>query len=299
MRGSASDTPYQRRRTYLILVATLLIVSLFLILISRTETEAFSKPRAAIEAVTAPVAEVISVPVLGTQKLLSDLSKRTTVFEENKLLKLENERLKDIEIKSDALQLQINRLEEILKTDIVSDLNVDKIPARAVVETKGPFVRSALLNVGQIHGVKEGHAVMTTRGLYGHVLRSGSRSSRVLQLNDLNSRIAVMSKRKGDRAILVGNNGLKPQLAFVGPNTDWQEGDIVLTSGDEGVLPAGLPIGQVVMDSGNEIFSVALYVSKTPIDWVWVYPFTPIMAPEDNQDTEDGASNEARPGQSN
>jgi len=286
MRSSGSDTPYHRRRTYVILVVTLLVISLILILISKTQTEAFSKPRSVIETVTAPVAEVISLPIVKTQNIFSNLAERSRAFEENKSLKAENARLRDVEIKNKALQTQINRLEEILKTDIVSDIPVDKIPARAVVETKGPFVRSALLNVGRFHGVSQGHAVMTTDGLYGHVLRASGRSSRVLLLNDLNSRIAVMSGRNGDRAILMGNNRERPLLSFVGPNTDWIEGDVVVTSGDEGILPAGLPIGEVVQDDGNTLF-VKLYASNSPIDWVWVYPFTPIEEPDFENFSED------------
>ena len=87
-----------------------------------------------------------------------------------------------------------------------SDIPAQKIVARSVSETNGPFAHSALINAGAAKGAAKGHAVMTVDGLYGHVVRVGQNSARVLLLNDLNSRISVMSHRSQSRAILVGNN---------------------------------------------------------------------------------------------
>ena len=121
---------------------------------------------------------------------------------------------------------------------------------------------------------------MTTDGLYGHIVSTGSVSSRVLLLNDLSSRISVMSQRSLGRAILVGNNTNSPKLAYVSRNTDWQAGDRVITSGDGGVLPRGLQIGTIALKKDNN-FAVDLYYLNKPVDWVWVYPFTPIPVPEE------------------
>ena len=99
---------------------------------------------------------------------------------------------------------------------------------------------------------------MTVDGLYGHVIRVGKKSSRVLKLEDLNSRIAVMSKRSQSRAILIGDNSRVPVLSYVIDAADWVDGDVVITSGDDGVLPLGLPVGAVrVADDGSYLVDLS------------------------------------------
>lgn len=275
-----SENPYQRRRTFFTVVTVLFVVAILMMLISRSESDAYAKPRAFIDGITAPVVNLITMPIRGAENIGHNIRIRSNAVEENRRLKEEIARLKAIEMRANALNTKINRFEEILQTDIVDDIPVEKIPARAVSETNGPFVRSALLNAGRIKGIKPGHAVMTTDGLYGHIVRAGQRSSRALLLNDLNSRIAVKSERSDARAILTGNNSSIPRLSFVGPEADWAVGDRVVTSGDEGVFPAGLPIGETQEGETNRKFSVSLYNVMQPIDWVWIYPYTPTPSPE-------------------
>ena len=177
------------------------------------------------------------------------------------------------------MAIKLSRLEKILKVEIGTDIPDEKIAARAVSEIDGPFVRAALINAGVNKGIKIGHPVMTVDGLYGHVVRTGANSSRVLRLGDLNSRIAVMSSRSQARAILAGNNSDFPVISFMSDASAWAVGDVVITSGDDGVLPRGLPIGTVKRGAENTL-GVELNVENKPIDWVWVYPFDPIASPE-------------------
>lgn len=286
MIGSGSGNPHSRRRTFIVVLSTLFVISVLMMLIARSESETFAKPRAVVDNITAPIVGLINMPLKGAETLSASIKQRSRAVEDNIRLRAELDRLREVDMRAKALAWQINQYEEILKTDIISDIPVEKIPARAVAETNGPFVRSALLSVGQVHGVKKGHAVMTTHGLYGHVVRVGGQSARVLLLSDLNSRIAVMSERSGSRAILTGNNRRDAQLSFVGPEADWKAGDVVLTSGDEGVFPAGLPIGDL-QEGGDIRFPVNLFHRKEPIDWVWVYPFTPIAPPEGTEITDE------------
>lgn len=215
--------------------------------------------------------------------------------ETNKKLREKLERLSDVEIRANELAMRIARYETILNVESGAGIPVQKISARAVAENDGPFVFSALINAGHKKGVRPGNAVMTSKGLYGHVLRAGKRSARVLRLEDLNSRIAVMSQRSEARAILQGRNSDKPKLTFVNSGADWRDGDIVITSGDDGIMPLGLPIGVVENVEKDEPLTVKLYAQQTPVDWVYVYPFDPIAPPEVEEENEsvDTVSEEA------
>ena len=224
---------------------------------------------------------LMTVPLRGGEKMIGDVRARSDVFAENQRLKARLTQLADAEMRANALAMKIKRFESLLSADVGLDIPVEKIAARVVSENNGPFARSALLNAGAAAGVRVGHAVMTEEGLYGHVIAVGKRSSRVLLLQDINSRIAVMSPRSEARAIMVGTNANEPNLQYVAREADWMDGDSIVTSGDEGVLPRGLPVG-VMKQRGANKRSVILNSVGMPVDWVWVYPFEAVKTPEED-----------------
>ncbi len=268
---------YRRRRNARLIFILLLFISIALVFAWVGDRSVLSKIKSSTDDVMAPILSYVSMPIRGLEDAVSDLRARAKVHDENKKLKAELSRLSDIEARANALALKLSQLEDILQVDTASGIPLTRIAARAVTETNGPFVYSSLLNVGINKDVKVGYSVMTVDGLLGHIVRVGKGSSRVLRLEDLNSRVSVMSQRSKSRAILTGNNTKLPVLSFLSDDANWQKGDIVITSGDDGVLPAGLPIGYL---AETEKLRVKLYIHDRPIDWVWIYPFTPYEAPE-------------------
>jgi len=223
---------------------------------------------------------ILTMPFRGIEKIANDSQARSNVHQENERLKTRISQLVDAEMRANALAMKIKRFESLLSADVSLDIPVQKIAGRIVSETDGPFARSALLNVGLQNGVDVGHAVMTEEGLYGHIIAVGKRSSRVLLLEDINSRIAVMSLRSEARAIMVGSNTSAPKLSFVARDADWKDGDLIISSGDEGILPRGLPVGVTQQRGGG--FEILLNTVGKTVDWVWVYPYVAIEKPEEN-----------------
>jgi rod shape-determining protein MreC len=242
---------------------------------------------AAQDAVT-PIASLFSRPIRATEGLFAGLSERSHVFETNAELKAELAVLRERQARYENLAMKVARYEAILGVDAQTDIPLRKIAARAVGETDGPFVRSLLLNVGKADGVTRGNPVLSTEGLVGHVINVGQNSTRVLRLSDLNSRIAVASVRSGATAILAGDNTARPKLAFVSQRKDWQVGDRVISSGDDGALPRGLHVGEVIKgEDGN--LRVALATRGAALDWVWVSPFEAVTAPSEQEEAEEAA----------
>ena len=268
-----------RRRNSRFVFAGLLFLSFVLYLASVGNDEAFRKTRSNVEGVGAKALTYLTLPARGFEKFTTDIRKRWQAHSENERLREEVSRLADTEARLNALTFKMSRFETILNVDVGSGIPEQKIAARAVSENDGPFAKTALINVGIRQGVSMGNAVMTVDGLYGHIIRVGNSSSRVLKLEDLNSRIAVMSKSEQERAILIGDNSPLPNLSYTASGSKWAEGDIVLTSGDDGVLPAGLPVGVVSLENSGDR-KVKLFAHKNFVDWVWVYPYEPLQTPE-------------------
>jgi rod shape-determining protein MreC len=129
------------------------------------------------------------------------------------------------------------------------------IAAQLVLDSGGPFMRTLVANAGQVHGVQVGYIAVNENGLVGRVVSVGQRSSRVLMLDDYNSRIPVMGEASRVRAVLTGQATRRPELSLYpyqlqAPRMDFivgaqslREGERVITSGDGGLYPRGIPVG--------------------------------------------------------
>jgi rod shape-determining protein MreC len=120
--------------------------------------------------------------------------------------------------------------------------------------------------------------VIDTRGMIGRIFLAGEHTSWVILLSDLNSRIPVISEPGHAQAILTGDNAKAPALETLAQGAVVHEGDQVVSSGDGGILPPGLPIGTVVADGGG--FRVALLADPASTQDVEVVDFkNPIEIP--------------------
>jgi len=281
MNARAGRSFRSKRRNSRALFALLVVLSTLIYVINLGNDEAFRKTRTSAEGIGATIMTYLTLPVRGFENFAGDIKGRLNAHAENDRLKQEVSRLSDAEARANALAVKLSQFQKILNVDVDSGVPDIKIAARAVSETDGPFARTALINVGVKKGVSKGDAVMTVDGLFGHVVRVGNRSARVLKLEDLNSRIAVMSKETQARAILSGDNTAFPQLSYVAREGDWMDGNTVITSGDDGLLPTGLPIGTVISDGGSEK-RVQLFANRNFADWVWVYPYDQVKTPEED-----------------
>jgi rod shape-determining protein MreC len=168
-----------------------------------------------------------------------------------------------------------------------------------VLDSGGPFVRTLVANAGGDHGVHVGFIAVNENGLIGRVVSVGRRSARVLMLDDYNSRIPVMGEASRVRAVLAGQATRPPELVLhpyqlQSPRLDHivgaqnlREGERVITSGDGGLFPRGIPVGNARRDPDGQ-WRVAVAASQRPIDFVRLIPFTGVEAPEDEPVADEG-----------
>lgn len=175
----------------------------------------------------------------------------------------------------------------------------NSIAAQLVLDSGGPFTRTLVANAGADHGVHVGYIAVNENGLIGRVVSVGARSSRILMLDDYNSRIPVMGEASRVRAVLAGQATRPPDLythpfQMQAPRLDFivgaqslREGERVVTSGDGGLYPRGIPVG-VARSSGDGQWRVSLAASQRPIDFVRILPFVGVERPEDTQVPDEG-----------
>jgi rod shape-determining protein MreC len=239
---------------------------------------ALSDVRAGFNDLTLPLLEAADEPLRGFANMGPWWTRQFELSEENQALRLQIAELRAWRDVAQSLQERNARYRDALNLQGVAAR--ERITAWTVADQSSDFVRSRLLAAGAESGVEVGFPVVNLYGLVGRTVDVGARSSRVLLLTDFNSRIAVMADRSNARALLVGDNSDFPRLEYLGREPDLQAGDRIVTSGDDNVMPRGLPVGEAVLDRDGR-WRVALYHRVAPIDLVWVWPFEALPAPED------------------
>ncbi|MFS2080511.1 rod shape-determining protein MreC, partial [Telluria sp. Tellsp99] len=114
-------------------------------------------------------------------------------------------------------------------------------------DARDPSTRRVVLDRGTRSGVKLGLPVIDNAGVVGQVTRVFPFTSEVTLLTDKEQAIPVQVLRNGLRSVAYGRgqSGLL-DLRFVAPNADIQVGDVLVTSGLDGIYPAGLAVAKVI-----------------------------------------------------
>ena len=220
-----------------------IFASIVLLIFGRSQSSFIEETRAQVFAIFIPVIEVIDLPRKATSGLSEWIRDIAVVFSDNDFLRKENANLKRQLTEATELEIDNLRLKNLLK---IKDGTVTTITAsRIVSDSNSPFFKSMLINSGKNDGVKKGHAVVNEEGVIGRTINVAGNSSRVLLLNDINSRIPVKFAETGVNVILAGDNSQLLRINFMSADELVEIGDLVLTSGMGGVFPPDLPVGQV------------------------------------------------------
>ncbi len=250
----------------------LVLTAFILMLLSKAETVVLERARGQVVDAATPVLALLSRPAEAIQHSVDYVNGLVFLHTENARLRAENDRLLRWQALAQTLQSENATLRAEL--GFVADRQPRFITARVVADTGGSFVQSVLVNVGRDHHVRRGQAAMSREGVAGRVASVGTRSARLLLLTDLNSRVPVVVEGTGHRGILSGNNGPRPTLQYLPTNAPVTAGDRVVTSGDGGVFPPGLPVGVVSQVSSAGVL-VEPIVDYTRMGVVRILDFGP------------------------
>lgn len=247
----------------------LLAASVGLILLSRVDRPVVERIRAVGADIIEPVLSVVAQPVTAVNAVIGWADDIFFVHDENFRLRTENARLLQWQEVARRLEQDNAALRRLLSAG--PDLSQTYVTGRVIADGGGSFVRTALLNVGTKDGIKKGQAVIGEGGYVGRVAEVGVRAARILLVTDLNSRLPVMLQEGGHRAVLTGDNSPQPRLEYLTGAARPAVGMHVVTSGDGGQFPAGIPVGEIVSTDG--VVRVRPVVDLGRLDFLRVMQF--------------------------
>ena len=230
-------TPIRR-----ILIGMLVVLLLALFALWRIDSPRVERFRAALVDRVVPSFDWALVPVTKLSAMVEGFRSYTQLYEQNQELRRELQQMKAW--KEAALQLEQKNAKLLDLNQVRLDPMLTHVTGVVLADSGSPFRQSVLLNVGSRDGIRDGWATMDGLGLVGRISGVGNSTSRVILLTDSASRIPVTVLPSGQKALLSGDNSSAPPLEFLENQDLVRPGDSVVTSGDGGLFPAGLLVGQ-------------------------------------------------------
>lgn len=239
-----------RRYSVLFSTGSLLFLSLAL-LVTNTRTSRRIDPLGVVflEIIT-PISHLlssVSSTMSGTWRTYVDL---VGVRQEREWLRRRVRELEGQAERAATIESQNARLQALL--DLREGMPGQSVAARITgVDASGLF-RTATVNKGESDGVQKGMAVVSPAGVVGRVVSTSPNAARVLLLEDPSSGVDVLVQRSRARGIVEGTLNGGCQLKYVKHREDLRVGDLVATSGLDGIFPKGVVVGAISRLSREE-----------------------------------------------
>jgi rod shape-determining protein MreC len=242
-----------------VLVASLCCLALAAVLVASTatgrgRTDGFG--RLLLE-VMAPLQRVGSVAARGAGDLWRDAA---ALFRRRAEIDRLEARITDLE--QQTVRLEEAEQENVRLRDLLAfrERLAGEVRAAAVIGRDATgLARTLTIDRGERDGIVKGAAVLAPAGVVGQVFLASPHAARVLLITDHNSGVDAIVQRTRARGIVEGTVTEDCGLKFVKRTEDLQAGDVVVTSGVDGIFPRGLPIGQLtnVDKRGQGLFQYA------------------------------------------
>jgi rod shape-determining protein MreC len=249
-------TTFAKEKAHGIGTSILIIFSLLLLLIGKVNEKSLSLFKSFFLDATSGFLTILGKPVNSVSEGFYKINDLVFLYSENKDLKTENKSLYKWRDLALELLAENQALKKLLHTAQKS--NEKFITASVITNSGGSYVKTITINVGLNDGVKLGNPVLNNWGMIGRIVEIGRNASRVLLTTDINSQIPVYFEKSLHRAILVGKNSDLLELKFLKKRVYLEDEERLMTSGEGGVLPRGIPVGlySITLNKNKEKLNV-------------------------------------------
>lgn len=226
--------------------AKLIIFAAFSIAIMAVDArmEYLSQIRAAYIAFIRPLQAIASAPSMLYQNIADQLVTRENLMRE--VDRLRQEALRDsMKLQRyQSLEIENVHLRQLLSAAQTGTLS-SKL-AEIVDMGRDPFVHKVTVNLGSVHQIVPGQAVIDDKGVVGQVTNVYASSSEITLITDKSLSIPIQIERNGLRAVAFGHGrDYTLDLPYLPSNVDILKGDVLITSGIDGIYPEGLVVAKI------------------------------------------------------
>ena len=248
---------------------SLIFLSLLIIFLSNLNLKLIKDIRVGINEVIYRSSYFVSIPENKLEEFKIKLKEHLALYKDYKNIKNELDDLKQNNLSVDYLKLENEKLRRLINENISSN----EILAKVIIDKESPFFKSIIINKGSKDKVKLGMAIMDENYLVGQIIEVNFTSSRALLLTDLNSKIPVIVQPPNFQAVASGTGKNYGIIEYTKDDIteDLNKKDrIVYTSGQAGLFKPGIPIGQILKNSNNQI---KFFSDFSQLDYVKIVKF--------------------------
>ena len=219
------------------------ILSIFLLVLD-SRLQSLERVRVVVGTLLYPVQMVAVAPRDALMGVADYFVATASLEKENTKLKRQQMTNADVLQQTTQLALENAHLRQLMGAR--DRLAVKSILGEILYDARDPFTRKVILDKGLQHGVALGQPVIDDLGVVGQVTRVFPLTAEVTLLTDKNQAIPVQVARNGIRSVVSGRGQSSYLDMRMTTNADVQNGDMLVTSGIDGVYPAGLAVAKVV-----------------------------------------------------
>ena len=242
----------------------LILLSIVLLFIETIEIKPLNYLRSFIKDSIYRGSLIVSLPSKGFNNVFEKIENHINLISDYNLIKKENTNLRNKISDTNYLLLENTQLRKLIDEQISSDFQF--VSSRVMLDKQSPYLNSFIINSGSNREIKNGMPVLDGQNFIGRIVDVNFFSSRVLLATDLNSKIPIIAEPSGNHAILSGRGEKRLTLEYLPSDHKVKEGDVIYTSGKEGIFFPGIPIGKVT-SSGKKI-NILLFSDLTQITFV-------------------------------
>jgi len=227
----------------LLKLAGCLVVSLTLMVVDY-QFKALGEVRSIVSYLLTPLQNVMLLPRGVIEGSYDYLTTKSSLEEQNELLVKRVAELTLLANQSESLMSENAQLRKLI--GIQEQTRFKILISQILYSPSNPISQRVVINRGASDGIKEGQGVSDHQGIVGQVVRVLENKSEVALLDDRDMVIPVQVSRNGTRGALYGNGrGQSLELRHMASLTDLQVGDVLMTSGIDGVYPPGFPVATI------------------------------------------------------
>ncbi len=258
-----------------VIVGVVIIVAINIIVLSissRKQHPSFGGGRIALP-LAAPFQQAFSRAIRFMRDTWTHYFYLVSVAHENDRLKKAYHKAIESNNLLNEVELSNQRLRSLLDFQKTHSSRV--IAAEVVAKDPSPWSKTIIVDKGTSEGIISGLPVVTAEGIIGQVIDTSPRHAKVLLIIDQNSAVDALIQRSRARGIVMGITAERCRLMYVLRKYDVNMGDVVISSGLDGVYPKGLRIGMVseVVRPNSGIFqevAVSPYVDFEKLEEVLI-----------------------------